>query len=146
MKHLQSMALLAALLLAAVPGLYAAERMAVSAETANVRSGPSLEHDLLWQVEKFHPVLILEKRGEWCRFKDFEGDQGWIHMNLLDKTATVIVKATRCNVRTGPSTEHEIAFSVDKGIPFRLLQTQGKWMQIQHADGDRGWILNSLIW
>jgi uncharacterized protein YgiM (DUF1202 family) len=146
MKKFGKAMLVISLLLMAVPGLHAAERMAVAAESANVRSGPSLDHELLWQMERYHPLLILEKKGEWYRFKDFEGDQGWVNAKLLDKTPTVIVKATRCNVRTGPGTTHDIAFSVDKGIPFKVLQTKGPWMEIQHSDGDNGWILNTLIW
>ncbi|RJQ68964.1 MAG: hypothetical protein C4519_22390 [Desulfobacteraceae bacterium] len=133
-------------LLIAVPTLLAAERMAVMAASANVRSGPSLQHELLWQVEKYHPLLVVEKKGDWCRFKDFEGDQGWIKASLLDKTNCVIVKVQRCNVRTGPGAEYEIAFNVDKGIPFKVLQTRSQWMQVQHADGDKGWIFNALVW
>ena len=146
MKILVKTTLLTVLLLVGVTGIQAAERMAVTAESANVRAGPSLEHGLLWQMEKFHPVLILEKKGQWYRFKDFEGDQGWVNSTLLDKTPTIIVKAARCNVRTGPGVGHDIAFSVDKGIPFKVLQTKGQWMEIQHADGDKGWILNTLVW
>jgi SH3-like domain-containing protein len=147
MKRLLNTTLKAlAILLLAVSLSHAAERMAVSAETANVRSGPSQEHDLLWQVERFHPLMVIDIKGDWYRFKDFEGDQGWIHTSLLDKTPSVIVRAARCNVRTGPGTRHEIAFSVDKGIPFKVLQTQGQWVEVQHADGDKGWILNSLVW
>lgn len=123
-----------------------AEKMAVKAEKANVRSGPGLQHERLWQIEKYHPLLILEKKGQWFRFRDFEGDQGWINASLLDKTRCVVVQANRCNVRTGPGTEYDVAFMAGKGIPFKVLQTKGKWTQIQHADGDKGWIYNSLIW
>lgn len=124
----------------------AAERMAVKVDTANVRSGPNEKADQLWQVEKYHPLMILEIKDNWCRFKDFEGDQGWVHISLLDKTQTVIVKVNHCNVRTGPGTEHDIAFTVDKGIPFKVLQKKGDWLEVQHADGDHGWLFKSLVW
>lgn len=125
---------------------FAAERMAVKSNTANIRSGPGSQYEQLWQIEKYHPVIIIEKKGDWYHFRDFEGDEGWIHNSLLDKTETVIVKVSRCNVRTGPGTEYDIAFNVDKGIPFKVLQKKGRWYEVQHADGDRGWILNTLVW
>lgn len=125
---------------------FAGERMAVKADIANIRSGPGTKYELLWKIEKYHPVLILEKKGDWYLFQDFEGDKGWVHRDLLDKTETVIIKANQCNVRTGPGTEYDIAFAVDKGIPFKVLQKKGRWYEIQHADGDRGWIFNTLIW
>jgi SH3-like domain-containing protein len=124
----------------------AAERMAVAAATANVRSGPGTKYDQLWQVEKYYPVLVAEKKGGWCRIKDFEGDEGWIEGSLLDKTNTVIVRVAKCNVRSGPGTEHETAFSVTKGIPFKVLQTKGQWLQVEHADGDSGWLMKNLVW
>ena len=124
----------------------ASERMAVKADTANIRSGPGVKYDLLWQIEKYHPLQIVEKKGRWYRFKDFEGDEGWIHETLVDKTRTVIVKADNCNVRSGPGTQYDVAFTVSKGIPFKVLETKGRWLKVQHADGDIGWIFNSLVW
>jgi SH3-like domain-containing protein len=123
-----------------------AERFAVAADTANVRSGPGLKNDQLWQIEKYHPLLVLEKKEEWVRIKDFEGDEGWVHRSLVEKIDTVIVKVNQCNIRKGPGTQFDILFSVDKGIPFKVLQRKDKWIEVQHADGDRGWILNTLVW
>ena len=124
----------------------AAERMAAKGDIANVRSGPGAKHEVLWQIEKYHPVLVVEKTGDWYRFRDFEGDEGWIHASLLDKTPTVIVRVRRCNVRSGPSTDAEIAFTVDRGIPFKVLQKKGRWFEVEHADGDKGWIFETLVW
>ena len=139
------------LCIAFVLGLWAqpslgAERMAVAADTANIRSGPGTEYDQLWQVEKYYPVLILQKKGEWYEFKDFEGDRGWIHSDLLDTTATVIIKVNNCNLRSGPGTQFDIVLTVDKGIPFKVLQEKDRWYQVEHADGDRGWVFNALVW
>ncbi len=124
----------------------AAERMAVKADTVNVRSGPGLEHEELWRLEKYFPLLILEKKNGWCRFKDLDGDQGWINESLIDKTTTVVTKATNCNVRSGPSTDTAVVLTVSKGVPFKVLQKKGKWLEIQHADGDKGWIMETLVW
>jgi SH3-like domain-containing protein len=124
----------------------AGERMAAKSDIANVRSGPGTTHEVLWQIEKYHPVSVVEKRGAWFRFRDFEGDQGWIHASLLDNTRTVIVRVRRCNVRSGPGTDREIAFTVDRGIPFKVLQKKGRWYEVEHADGDRGWIFETLVW
>ncbi|MCP4745848.1 MAG: SH3 domain-containing protein [Desulfobacteraceae bacterium] len=122
------------------------ERMAVKYDVVNVRSAADASASVLWKVEKYHPIIVVEKTKEWARFKDFEGDQGWVHKSVLDKTETIIVKANRCNVRSGPGTEHDIIFSVTKGIPFKVLEKKGRWVHVVHADGDKGWIFNTLIW
>jgi SH3-like domain-containing protein len=123
-----------------------AERLAVSSDTANIRSGPGTNHDILWKVEKYHPLFILKKTNAWYHFRDFEEDEGWIHESLVNKTPTVITNSEKCNVRSGPGTKNKILFAVDKGIPFKILKRKGKWIRIQHADGDKGWIHKTLVW
>ena len=126
--------------------VWAAERVAVKGEVANVRAKPSTQSDTLWQVEKYHPLLVIKKKGAWYRFKDFEGDEGWIHKSLVNKEKTVIVRVRRANIRSGPGTEHNLVFDANKGTPFKVLQKKGRWLKIQHADGDVGWIFSSLTW
>ena len=123
-----------------------AERLSVSNPIANIRSGPGNNYDILWQVEKYHPLLILEKSGNWYHFRDFEGDSGWIHRSLLSNTPTVITKSETCNIREGPGTSSKIVFTVGKGIPFKIIEKKENWIHIQHADGDQGWIHKSLVW
>ena len=128
----------------ATPAL--AERLTVNSAIANIRSGPGTKYDILWNVEKNHPLFILEKSGNWYRFRDFEGDEGWIHKSLLEKIPAVITIKDKCNVRSGPGTNNDILFTVEKGIPFKVLKKQGNWIQIEHSDGDQGWIHKSLVW
>ena len=124
----------------------AAERLTVVSPVANIRSGPGLEYEILWKVERFHPLEILKRSGKWCFFRDFEGDEGWIHSSLLAAVPAVITRADKCNVRSGPGTGHPVLFTVNRGIPFRVLDTRGAWLHVQHADGDKGWIHRSLVW
>lgn len=134
------------LLVILLSGVAQAERMAVSAPLANIRSGPGKKYDIIWNMEKYHPVLVLKKSGRWIHFRDFEGDEGWIHVSLLNKAPTVITKKTICNIRSGPGTSFQIVFTVGKAIPFKIIKRKGNWIQIQHADGDTGWIHKSLVW
>jgi len=129
-----------------ISGTAWAERMAVMTPFGNIRSGPGKAYDILWKVEKYHPLRIIEKAGNWYRFRDFEGDEGWIHSSLLSKIPTVITRAETCNIRQGPGLSHRILFTAGKGIPFKVLKREGRWINIQHADGDKGWIHQSLIW
>ena len=123
-----------------------AERLAVSAPVANIRSGPGTRHAVMWKVEKYFPLLIIDKSGEWYQFKDFEDDSGWVHKSLVAKIPTVITKNDTCNIRSGPGTSHPILFTVEKGIPFKVLKREGSWIRIEHSDGDQGWIHKALVW
>ena len=123
-----------------------AERMTVTDSIANIRSGPGTKNSIIWKVEKNHPLEIIEKKGSWYHFRDFENDKGWIHKSLIGKIKTVITKKEKCNIRTGPGTKYKIILTVEKGIPFKVLKRQEEWIKIRHADGDQGWIHNSLVW
>ena len=96
--------------------------------------------------ERYFPLLVIEKSGAWYRFQDFEGDKGWVHESLVAKIPAVITRNDACNIRSGPGTSHNILFSVEKGIPFKVLKREGSWIHIEHADGDKGWIHKSLVW
>ena len=123
-----------------------AERLAVSVSIANIRSGPGRNYGILWAAEKYYPLDVFQKSGQWYHFRDFEGDEGWINKTLLGKFPSIITKTENCNIRSGPDTSFEILFEVEKGIPFKVLERKGSWIQIQHADGDQGWIHESLVW
>lgn len=133
-------------LIMAAPVQADARRMAVTADIANIRSGPDTKSDVLWQVEKYHPILVLKESGNWLYFKDFEGDQAWIYKTLVGSVRTVITRKEKCNVRSGPGTKYGIVFTAERGIPFKVLKRKGNWINIQHSDGDTGWIYKSLVW
>ena len=134
------------LLIIVFTGVANAERLAVSAPVANIRSGPGTGHNVLWKVEQYFPIFVIQKSGEWYRFEDFEGDKGWVHQSLVGKIPAVITRKDSSNIRSGPGTSHPILFTVEKGIPFKVLERKSSWIHIEHADGDKGWIHKSLVW
>ncbi len=133
-------------LIVIMAGTAMAERLTIVASVANIRSGPATNSDILWKVEKYYPIFVIKKSGSWYQFRDFEKDTGWVHKSLVGKLKAVITKKDLCNVRSKPSTKEKILFTVEKGIPFKVLKSKGHWLNIEHADGDRGWIHDSLVW
>ncbi len=123
-----------------------AERMTVNVNLGNVRSGPDTDSKILWKLEKYHPLEVIKNQGPWYYFQDFEGDRGWIHKDIVSKEPSVIAIKDNCNVRSGPGTNHNIVFTVERGVPFQVIKQEGEWIHIRHSDGDEGWIHKSLVW
>jgi SH3-like domain-containing protein len=125
-----------------------AERMAVSVPEVNMRSGPGMQYDALWKAEQYTPLDVLDKdpTGEWLYFKDFEGTKAWINKSLVGKIDSVITKNDLCNIRKEPTTNADVMFKAERGVPFKVIKRQKDWIQIQHADGDIGWIHKDLVW
>ncbi|MFC1488475.1 SH3 domain-containing protein [Thermodesulfobacteriota bacterium] len=133
-------------LLIVISSIAHAERLSVAGSVANIRSGPGTTHGILWSVGKYYPFNVLKKSGAWYRLRDFEGDEGWIHKSLVRNIPSVITKNEKCNIRSGPGTQYKMLITVGKGIPFKIIKRKANWLNIQHADGDKGWIHASLVW
>ncbi|MEG2251118.1 MAG: SH3 domain-containing protein, partial [Bacilli bacterium] len=56
-----------------------------------------------------------------------------------------IVTATSLNVRSGPSTEHSVVFSVKKNDKVTILQSENGWYKISAANGKEGWASSEYI-
>ncbi len=135
------------LLLMLSPGsVLAARRLSVKVGLANVRAAPSRKAAVLWQVARYHPFVVIRHQGEWYKCRDFEGDTGWLSQKVLCPAPTVIVVKDDCNVRSGPGTRNRVLFVVDREVPLKVIKRQGRWLKIQHEDGDKGWIHASLVW
>ncbi len=127
-------------------GAASAEQLSVAVNKANVRSGPGKNHEVLWCAHKYTPVNIVKTSGNWYEIRDFEGDKGWIYRSLLKEIPAVTVRVTLVNVREGPGRQFRVLFMADKGVSFKVLKRKKKWLEVQHADGEVGWIHKNLVW
>ncbi len=145
-KNIKAMLAITAVLLILPGFVFAQERLSVKVGIANMRSGPGTKFDVLWQVEQYHPFTIIEKKGDWYKIKDFENDVAWLSKFLLGKIEGVITIKNKCNIRSKPGTKSQVLFTVEKGVPFKVLERKENWIKIEHADGDVGWIYKTLVW
>lgn len=129
-----------------ISSVSAAEYLTVKKDGVNIRSGPSTNDEVLWEVFQGFPMEILKREGDWAKCQDFEGDQGWIHTDLLSTDKTVIVKKKVVNMRAGAGTNYETVATVKYGVIFTPLEKDGDWIKVKHEDGTVGWMANSLIW
>ncbi len=124
-----------------------AERVCVSVASASSRRGPGEKYEIVWdKMDKNYPLDVVSKRGDWYYVKDYAGDTSWINRSFVNTWDTVITKKDRVNVRSGPGSENPAVFMVDSGVPFRVLRRNGEWLEVQHADGDAGWINERMVW
>ena len=148
-KIIKAMLAITAVLLILPGFVVAQERLSVTSGIANIRSGPGTEYDVWWQVEQYHPFIIIEKKEDWYKIKDFENEEAWLHKSLLSKMETVITKIKKkgtCNIRSKPTTKSQILFTVEAGVPFKVLERKKNWIKVEHTDGDMGWIYKTLVW
>ena len=49
------------------------------------------------------------------------------------------------NLRSGPSTSHEILFQLPAGYPLKVLEREKKWIKVSDYENDKGWIYAGLV-
>jgi uncharacterized protein YgiM (DUF1202 family) len=59
---------------------------------ANLRAGPGVEHELKLTLKEGDPVTIAKLEGEWFWVTVADGQQGYIHKNLLKLVESVAVQ------------------------------------------------------
>lgn len=49
------------------------------------------------------------------------------------------------NLRSGPTTSHEILFQLPAGYPLKVLERIPKWIKVSDYENDKGWIYAGLV-
>ncbi len=133
-------------------GTAVARMVSIAGEDINMRSGPGTTQPILWKLGSGFPLEVMAQKGAWLHVRDFEGSTGWVHQKTTQKAAYVIVRANKdngqqINVRQKPNTDAKVVAQANYGVVFRVLGTQGAWVNVEHTrEGISGWILGSLLW
>ena len=122
-----------------------AKMVSISKKKVNMRSGPGKKYDVIWEIEKDYPLMILKSRGKWLKVKDYENDEGWIYQPLTYKRPYLIVKNKKVNIRSGPGKGYKIIATAEKGEVFLKLKQKNSWVKVEQ-DGFTGWIHRNLLW
>ncbi|WP_437729148.1 SH3 domain-containing protein [Sorangium sp. So ce861] len=130
----------------ALPSAAQAEMLSVKVPVANFRAGPSTHEPVEFTATRYYPVKVLEREGGWCKIKDFEGDLAWVADRLLARVKTIVIKASRGNIREAPTTSAEVAFKAERGEVFKVLDRKGRWLQVIDEKGGKGWVREDLAW
>lgn len=126
---------------------WAQELVSVRNPTVNLRAAPSTDAQILFRLSQGYPLQVLERRGNWLRVQDFEGDQGWIARSVTANVPHHIVKGTRVNLRSGPGTNHAIVGTVNYGEVLRTVRRQGNWVLVQNPNGrGNAWVASNFVW
>ncbi|MCI5222540.1 MAG: peptide-binding protein [Candidatus Electrothrix sp. AR4] len=128
-----------------------AKMVAIKNDNANMRSGPGTNNKIIWKLGKGFPLKVLKRSGKWFRVQDFEGETGWVHKKVVNRSGHMIVKAQKAskgkiNIRSKPNTKAKLVAQAYYGVVFKTLEQQKGWVKVQHSGKVTGWIKRSLLW
>jgi SH3-like domain-containing protein len=111
-----------------------------------VRSGPSTEYRVIRSVSRGFPVQVIGQQDKWSNIKDSVGQEGWIYSPLLGMNNSVIVNASKVNLRSGPGLNFKIVSQADFGAVLLVNNIQGDWYKVTTSRGIEGWLSRNFIW
>jgi SH3-like domain-containing protein len=123
-----------------------AEFVSIKGNQVNVRQGPSTKADLAWELTHGYPMKVTQKRGNWLKVKDFEGELGWVYKPLTQKTAHHIVKKPIANMRSGPGVQFKKLGTFHQHDVLRTQEIKNGWVKGEASNGQVGWISQKLLW
>jgi SH3-like domain-containing protein len=113
---------------------------------ANIRSGPSLDAEVLRAVPIGYPLLVIDQSDNWTLVEDFRQRQGWVYNRLLAANTTVVVKVGKGNLRSDPSLRDAIVAKLDYGMVMQVEERQDNWLKVKGGDSIAGWLHKEVIW
>ncbi|MRZ80152.1 SH3 domain-containing protein [Paeniclostridium sordellii] len=131
-------------LYASTNNIYAAEKEIVTAQSLNVRKGPSVENDRVGSLDRGMVVEILESNNGWNKVKLSNGEEGWVNGDYTAKEKGTVT-ATKLNVRKGPSVENDKIGLLDNNTVVEILEDQDNWYKIKLDDNQEGWISGDYV-
>lgn len=125
------------------------DALCVNVAEANLRRGPGTRYQKTWEVFKYMPFRKLNKKGNWYKVKDVDGDIHWIYRKLVTKKfRCAVVKKDNVNIRSGPGTNYSKKYfgPAMKYDSFKVKKINGSWVKVLDEFGDTGWIFRKLVW
>jgi SH3-like domain-containing protein len=104
-------------------------------EPINVRVGPGQKYDIAWTYLKSGiPVEIVQEFDTWRKIRDVDGEEGWIHQNLLTGTRAGYVAPLVANgeipLLASQSDEAGVRARLGAGLKVTISECDGAWCQV----------------
>jgi SH3-like domain-containing protein len=101
----------------------------------NVRVGPGERYDIAWVYLKSGvPIEIVQEFDTWRKIRDVDGEEGWVHQNLLSGTrggyVTPVLANSEIPLLASRSDEAGVRARLGPGLKVTIQQCDGTWCEI----------------
>ena len=139
-------ALIALILAAAAPDAGAVEFRSVAVDAAVLYDAPSTKARKLAILGHDYPVEVLVSLEGWTKVRDAGGDLAWIEAKQLSERRMLMVRVPRAEVRQAASESAEVLFLVEQDGLLELMEMDGNYARVRHADGPSGYVRVTQVW
>lgn len=131
--------------IAALPA-WAGDFFTVEAATV-LYDAPSQKGSRLFVVRRDTPVELVVGLEGWAKVRDADGGLAWIERKYLSERRSLIVTASRAEVRQLADEAAPLVFAAEKGVALDFVETlPGGWVKARHRDGQSGFVRAGEVW
>jgi len=126
-----------------------AQSLCVKTPSTSLRHEPRQAAAITWTVGRYTPFLKLDRKGPWYKVQDMDGEAHWIFKDAVStEVKCLMIRVATTNLRQGPGKQYPLVDRpvADKYTPFKRLESEEEWYQVEDAYGVRGWVHESNIW
>ena len=98
-------------------------------------------------IRRDTPVEIVVSLDGWAKIRDSEGTLAWIERKFLAERRSLIVTASRAEIRQANNESSPLVFEAEKNVALDYIETlPGGWIKVHHRDGQSGFVRANQIW
>ncbi len=127
-------------------GLMVPRFASLRSDDVNMRTGPGTRYPIEWVFTRLGlPVEITAEYDVWCRARDSEGAEGWIHRGMLSGKRMAIIRSEPRTLRAKPEDAGPAAAKIETGAIGQILACKKDWCRLKF-DGIKGWMPKTDFW
>lgn len=116
-------------------------------DRVNLRVGPGNQYPArATYVRKHMPLMVVGEFDFWRKVRDIDGQEGWIHKNLLAGGNKIWVKAPVAMLFSHPGSQKKLLLKAERTVAGEYLKDQeGLYIRVK-ISGEKGWMLREHVW
>lgn len=124
----------------------------ITAQTVNIRSGPSTAYRIIGSAAKGETFSLIKEEAGWYNIQYNQNTAGWV-IGTYSKIrgedsnlpAYVRISSGMVNIRKGPGESYEKIGEMQPGTPLAVTGESGDWYEITTSDGKVGYVAGWLV-
>lgn len=119
----------------------------VNASNVNLRSGPSLSHQVVELLQNGNKLTVLAHEGKWYKVSAPDNVIGWIVSDYISSTdsSTGTITGSNVNLRSDSNTSGNVIGTLQKGDKLDILTQGENWYKVKTSDGTVGWVSKDFV-
>lgn len=119
----------------------------IKASEANARTGPSRRYPIQNVYTRSGlPVEITAEFGNWRKIVDIDGEEGWVHENLLSGKRNAFIIGDEPQLLYNHADKESLAIiRLAPKVIVNILSCEEEWCKIK-ADDYTGYITRDKLW